>query len=253
MDNISNYNLPPFPNPAGDPQLHDKNGYSFVKKSSQPVAASREDKVTLTQEGVEASAINGEESSSTTRANTPPASASSSDLQLSAEEMQQVIKLTKRDTEVKAHEHAHLSTAGQYAAGGASFTFEVGPDGKRYAVGGEVPIDMSKESTPEATIQKMQIVARAALAPASPSSADRRIASQAVMLQAQARAELQGAGDSEHTISAAAENDQGTATSGDAPREEEKISPAPHTSTSGYAISPNSRQMVLNAYALSAV
>ena len=31
---------------------------------------------------------------------------------------------------------AHLSAAGAYAHGGASYEYELGPDGKRYAVGG---------------------------------------------------------------------------------------------------------------------
>ena len=110
---------------------------------------------------------------------------------LTAEELQELQKLQKRDAEVKAHEQAHKAVAGQHAAGGPSFTYEVGPNGKRYAVGGEVPINMNKEATPEKTIQKMQIVARAAMAPANPSAADRRIAARATMIANQARSEMQ--------------------------------------------------------------
>jgi hypothetical protein len=54
-----------------------------------------------------------------------------------------------------------------------------------------VPIDVSQEKTPEETIQKMQAVKRAALAPADPSSADRSIAASATSLESQARQELQ--------------------------------------------------------------
>jgi hypothetical protein len=61
----------------------------------------------------------------------------------------------------------------------------------KYAVGGEVPIDMSSESTPEATIQKMETVRRAALAPADPSPADLQIASAASAKEIQAMQELQ--------------------------------------------------------------
>lgn len=111
--------------------------------------------------------------------------------ELKAEELLEVQKLRQRDTEVKTHEQAHLASAGQYAAGGPSFSYEVGPDGKRYAVGGEVPIDISKESTPGETLVKMQIVARAALAPLNPSAADRRIATRAATISAQARQEIQ--------------------------------------------------------------
>ena len=110
---------------------------------------------------------------------------------LTEEELLKVTELQQRDTEVRTHEQAHLSAAGAYASGGASFSFTTGPNGKRYATGGEVPIDMAKEDTPEATILKMQTVRRAALAPASPSSADRAIAAQASSKELQARKELQ--------------------------------------------------------------
>jgi hypothetical protein len=100
-------------------------------------------------------------------------------------------QLKKRDTEVRAHEQAHLSAAGRYAAGGASFTYQTGPDGTQYAIGGEVPIDLSNENTPEETIQKMETIKRAALAPADPSSADRQIAAQASAKEIQAMQELQ--------------------------------------------------------------
>jgi len=110
---------------------------------------------------------------------------------LSGKEKKILQELKTRDTEVRAHEQAHLSAAGQYAAGGASFSYQTGPDGKRYANSGEVPIDMTREKTPEATIQKMRTVHRAALAPASPSAADRSIAAQASSMEAQAMKEMQ--------------------------------------------------------------
>ncbi|RPH38701.1 MAG: hypothetical protein EHM86_09190, partial [Desulfobulbaceae bacterium] len=52
-----------------------------------------------------------------------------------AEELKQLSELKGRDREVRAHEQAHLSVAGQYAAGGASYTFQRGPDGNSYAIG----------------------------------------------------------------------------------------------------------------------
>ena len=107
-----------------------------------------------------------------------------------AEELKQLSELKGRDREVRAHEQAHLSVAGQYAAGGASYTFQRGPDGNSYAIGGEVPIDISSETTPEATILKMRTVRRAALAPADPSGADRQIAAQASAKELQARQEM---------------------------------------------------------------
>ncbi|MFP7755537.1 putative metalloprotease CJM1_0395 family protein [Thermodesulfobacteriota bacterium B35] len=110
--------------------------------------------------------------------------------ELDMAELRMVERLKLRDREVKAHELAHLANAGQYATGGPSYTYQQGPDGRRYAVGGEVPIDISAEQAPEATIQKMRTVRRAAMAPANPSAADRNIAALASRKEAEARQEM---------------------------------------------------------------
>lgn len=99
--------------------------------------------------------------------------------ELSDEEIAMIEQLAARDQEVRAHERAHQAAAGSYA-GSASYTYQSGPDGKRYAVGGEVPIDVSAiPGNPQATIAKMQVVKAAAMAPAEPSSQDRRVAASA--------------------------------------------------------------------------
>lgn len=108
---------------------------------------------------------------------------------LDSSEKQQVNQLKKRDAEVKAHEAAHMAAGGAVVQGGASYQYERGPDGKQYAVGGEVKIDMSPERTPEATIRKMQQVKQAALAPAQPSGTDRAVAARAAQIEAKARTE----------------------------------------------------------------
>lgn len=99
-----------------------------------------------------------------------------------------VAKLEARDAEVRAHEAAHMA-AGGGIAGGASFDYEIGPNGKAYAVGGEVPIDISPESDPKATQAKMQKVRAAALAPASPSPQDIKVAATASMIEMKAKME----------------------------------------------------------------
>ena len=105
-------------------------------------------------------------------------------------DLAQIRQLKSRDAEVKAHEAAHAAVGGQLA-GSPSYSFQRGPDGVRYAVGGEVPIDVSKvPGDPQATLEKMQLVQRAALAPAEPSSQDRRVAALAAQQAAEARAEL---------------------------------------------------------------
>ena len=113
----------------------------------------------------------------------------------------QVAKLEQRDAEVKAHEAAHLGAAGGLARGGASYEYQKGPDGRNYAVGGEVSIDTSPvQGNPEAKITKAQQIRAAALAPASPSSQDYKVAAKAASIEAEARQELSSnARDSQET------------------------------------------------------
>ena len=109
----------------------------------------------------------------------------------SQEAKQALYQMKARDREVRAHEAAHKSAAGSLAHGAAQFSYETGPDGKRYAVGGEVSIDTSEISgNPQATIVKAQIIRRAAMAPAQPSSQDRSVAAQATQMEASARQEI---------------------------------------------------------------
>jgi hypothetical protein len=106
------------------------------------------------------------------------------------DEQQRIAELKARDQEVKVHEQAHAALGGQYA-GPPSYEYETGPDGQQYAVGGEVRIDVSEiPNDPRATIQKMQQVKAAALAPAEPSGADRAVAAQASRTLMEAQADL---------------------------------------------------------------
>lgn len=128
-----------------------------------------------------------------------------SEQDLSNEQRQVVNELKKIDLEVKTHEQAHMAAGGPVVQGGAVFQYQNGPDGKMYAVAGEVKIDVSPERTPEATIRKMQQIRRAALAPAQPSSTDRAVAAQALQIEAQARMEKSAA--EKYDIREAAAND----------------------------------------------
>ena len=121
---------------------------------------------------------------------TPDSSLKDSPTQLTEEEKRILEELKARDREVRAHEQAHLNALGAYRRGGPSYTYETGPDGRQYAVGGEVPVDIGPAGTPEETIKKAQTVRRAALAPAQPSGQDQSVAARARQLEAQARAEL---------------------------------------------------------------
>lgn len=132
-----------------------------------------------------------DERSSDTRKAASTSGLSSGESELTPEEQQQLEKLKARDQEVRIHEQAHVAAGGQYVTSGPSYTYQTGPDGQKYAIGGEVGIDVSEVSgDPQATIQKMQTVAAAAMAPAEPSSQDHKVAAEARQKAAQARAEL---------------------------------------------------------------
>jgi len=107
-------------------------------------------------------------------------------------EQRRLRELAARDTQVRTHERAHLAAAGGLANGGARLQMTRGPDGRQYATGGEVSIDVAPvPGDPQATIDKAEKIRRAALAPAEPSQADRAVAARATAMANEARIELQ--------------------------------------------------------------
>lgn len=124
-----------------------------------------------------------------------------------------VADLRARDREVRSHEQAHRAAGGRYVSGGVHLDYQRGPDGRYYAVGGDVSVSTSPvPGDPQATLRKMAAVRRAALAPAEPSSQDLKVAAQAAVAASRARLALNGAqgGDARGTdpakVSEAAEN-----------------------------------------------
>lgn len=109
--------------------------------------------------------------------------------ELEPDEVQYVRELESIDRNVKAHEAAHIAAGGGVVSGGASYGYTRGPDGKMYAVSGEVPISMKKGKTPEETIQNARQIVAAAMAPADPSPQDYKVAASAMQMESQARVE----------------------------------------------------------------
>lgn len=100
-------------------------------------------------------------------------------------------KLEARNNEVIAHEAAHVAAGGAYIKGSPTYTYQIGPDGKPYAIGGQVGIDLTPvPGNPRATIEKMEAVRAAATAPDEPSGQDANVAAIASRVEEQARAEL---------------------------------------------------------------
>lgn len=106
----------------------------------------------------------------------------------SPEEQRMLQQLQARDREVRAHELAHVAAGAGLVRSGAAYSYQRGPDGRFYAVGGEVSIDTAAvPGDPAATERKAEQIMRAALAPAEPSGQDRAVAAQAARMAAEAR------------------------------------------------------------------
>lgn len=101
----------------------------------------------------------------------------------------EVAELRRVDADVRAHEATHARVGGALA-GPPRYQYQLGPDGKMYAVGGEVTISMPRGRTPEETIRIMSTVKAAATAVGDPSPADMRAASYAARRIHQAMQEV---------------------------------------------------------------
>lgn len=89
---------------------------------------------------------------------------------LTPAEQEQVRLLEEVDGEVRAHENAHQAAAGAYASAPV-FEYEIGPDGKKYAVAGKVRVSMPSTSDPELAAEYAKRLYAAAVAPAGGLSA----------------------------------------------------------------------------------
>ena len=134
--------------------------------------------------------------------------------ELSLEEQRIVTELQAADTNVRAHEAAHMAAGGGLTSP-ASYTYERGPDNKMYAVAGEVGISTGEGNTPQESLNKAQTIRRAALAPADPSPQDLKVAAQAASMEMSARAQIMQ--------EKMAQNSQNTNNSGDGSTENSNV------------------------------
>jgi len=133
--------------------------------------------------------VSRDDTSSSNKKDTKKSSEKSkSTTQLTTEQKLLVGKLESRDAHVRAHEAAHQSAGA--ATGAVNFTYEKGPNGKMYAIGGDVSISYQTGSTPQETIKNAQTVINAALAPSDPSPQDFAVASSAKVMMMKAEREL---------------------------------------------------------------
>ena len=168
-----------FSSPNSDKQQAANNNAAAPTRPNSPVALNS--LLSAQEQGAEAPAEQTAQQ---------PAEQSGQAGQLSEAEEKQVAQLKKNDAAIHRHEQAHAAAGGQYA-GAPQYTYTNGPDGKRYANAGSVSIDVTPVAgDPKATIEKMDVVQRAANAPAEPSGADRSVAAKAAAAKQTAQIEL---------------------------------------------------------------
>lgn len=109
--------------------------------------------------------------------------------ELTEKEKEIIERLKKRDKEVRQHEHKHKAIAGRHAQN-IQYSYITGPDNKRYAIEGQVPMDVSPERTPEETLEKALKIKQAVGSVDNPSVADRQIIARADQIATQARREI---------------------------------------------------------------
>jgi len=99
-----------------------------------------------------------------------------------------------RDAVVRSHEQAHLSALGPYAASMVDFSTAKGADGRSYATGASIKVDLAPvPGDPEASLRKARAVLAAAQAPGDPSAADQAVAAKAWRLAREAEREISAA------------------------------------------------------------
>lgn len=95
-------------------------------------------------------------------------------------------RLKQRDAMVRRHENSHMMAAGGQAAGMPTYTYQTGPDGRNYAIGGSVDISIMTTGDHEADARRAGKAARAAMAAGEPSAADMETAAKASSMQGRA-------------------------------------------------------------------
>ena len=164
--------------------------YANIFQLTEPLSRRESDSTVATQKSTEPeSATDHPTQIFSSQDKTNPDGSQKDAVELS-QEADEIRTLQLRDREVRAHEAAHAAAGGAYA-GSPTYSFERGPNGRTYATGGAVSIDISPISgDPQATLQKAQQVRAAALAPAEPSAQDIKVAQKAQTMAAKARIDI---------------------------------------------------------------
>lgn len=99
-----------------------------------------------------------------------------------------VAQLQSRDSAVRQEERAHAAAAGPYGSA-PQYEYQIGPDGKAYAIGGHVDVGVSMTGSAADRDRALATLQNAALAPNAPSGADMAAFRQASLQRATAKAD----------------------------------------------------------------
>lgn len=111
--------------------------------------------------------------------------ANSKDPGLTPEEVRTVAALERRDGSVRQEEQIHAAQAGAFG-GAPVYEYEVGPDGKRYAVAGEVPVHVKNPTgDAEQLARALAVLSQTTTSTGAPSAQDIAVAQRAARLAGQ--------------------------------------------------------------------
>jgi hypothetical protein len=97
-------------------------------------------------------------------------------------------KLRDRDALVRGHENSHILAAGGQVSGPVQYTYQTGPDGRQYAIGGSVNISVvSSPANDEDAARQAETARRAATAGGEMSLRDMQVAMRATEISARHR------------------------------------------------------------------
>ncbi len=102
-------------------------------------------------------------------------------------------RLQARDRRVRAHEQAHNLAGGGQVAPAVRYRYQTGPDGRRYAVGGQVHAPAGGGGSPEKALEHSADLRRAAVAPTRPSYQDRITLNHAFVQEERLRSQIEQA------------------------------------------------------------
>lgn len=148
--------------------------YAIAGEASDGVRTRIVDPRTLTEAQAVAGGVSRSEyreAVKTSEQNSDNSAGPSSRTDLDPVEKAVVSQLQARDSAVRQEEEAHAAAAGPYGSA-PQYTYQIGPDGNAYAIGGHVDVSVSASGSKADQDRALATLQNAALAPNAPSGAD---------------------------------------------------------------------------------